>query len=125
MSHKTINGISMNEVVKEMREKSRANEFAQYRVDCSNCSLSILTGSHYREANSDLELCVEVAIKEKDFSKFLRVNPYEDEDEYWDSDYAIIHYLPLIGLPFLITQFLNCDEDEIHDKWKGFYLLGY
>ena len=125
MTHTTINGMRLNDVIREITLESRNNNFKRYRYNCDNCSLSILTASH--EFSSRMNT-VEVAIKTADFSQFLHVNPYEydseeDTEEYWDSDNAIMHAFPIIGIPLLLMQFAHCSEEYLNELWKGFHLI--
>ena len=127
MAHITINGMKLNDIIREITLNSRDNIHKQYRYNCDNCSLSILTASH--EFSSRMNT-IEVAIKTTDFSQFLRVNPWgdefeneEDEEKYWDSDNAILHAFPIMGLPLLLMQFAHCSEEYIEELWKGFCLI--
>jgi hypothetical protein len=127
MAHTTINRMKLNDVIREITLNSRNDNFAQYRYDCDNCSLSILTASHEFSSRKNT---IEVAIKTKDFSSFIRVNPFGDEyeneekaDEYWDSECAIMHAFPIVGLPLLLMQFSHCSEEYIDELWRGFYLI--
>ena len=127
MAHTIINGMKLNDIIREITINSRNDNFAQYRYDCDNCCLSILTASHEFSSRNNT---VEVAIKTKDFSTFLHVNPYgdeydteEDAEKYWDSDCAIMHAFPIIGLPLLLMQFKHCSEEYLDELWKGFYLV--
>lgn len=125
MTHTIINGMKLNDVIREITLESRNNNFKGFRYNCDNCSLSILTASHNFSSRMNT---VEVAIKTADFSQFLRVNPYEyeseeDTEEYWDSDNAIIHAFPIVGIPLLLMQFAHCSEEYLEELWKGFNLI--
>ena len=122
MAHTTINGMKLNDVIREITIASRNNNFKGFRYNCDNCSLSILTASHEFSCRQNT---VEVAIKTTDFSQFLRVNPYDeyDAEEYWDSDNAIMHAFPIMGIPLLLMQFAHCSEEYLDELWKGFNLI--
>jgi hypothetical protein len=115
-----INNMKFNDVIREITLNSRDNNFVQYRFDCDNCCLSILTASHEFSSRNNT---VEVAIKTKDFSQFMRVNPYEDDEEYWNNEWAIMYAFPIVGLPLLLLQFSHCSEEYIYELWRGFYLV--
>ena len=44
--HKIINGMKLNDVIREITLESNNNNFKGFRYNCDNCSLSILTASH-------------------------------------------------------------------------------
>ena len=127
MAHVTINNMKLNDIMREVTLNSRDDKFKQYRYNCDNCSLSILTASHEFSSRNNT---IEVAIKTKDFSQFLHVDPYRDNydtpeeaEECWDNDCAIMHAFPIIGLPLLLRQFTHCSEEYLDELWKGFHLI--
>lgn len=118
----TINNMKINDIMREVTFNSHKDISKQYVYNCDNCSLSILTASH---ADSSVNNTIEVAIKTKDFSQFMYVNPFKEEitEEDWYFEYAILHEFPIYGLPLLLLQFSHCSEEYLNDLWKGFYLI--
>lgn len=116
-----LNGMKLNDAIKELCIKSRNDESCRFTYECDNCVLSILTGSHYTTDDTRGKY-IEVGIKDKDDKNFIKI-AYPDEpidEEYYDSDMSIMHYFPILGFPLLVATFAHLPSDEINDVFLAF-----
>lgn len=118
-----LNGMSLNDAIKELTVNAKNDTHKKYAVECDNCILSIWTAAHYMEEDM-LGKYVEVALLDKEY-EYIHVFPadWESEfrtDEHWNSGFAEIAYMPIMGIPMLINTFKHLELKEMEDVWNAF-----
>ena len=118
-----LNGMSLNDAIKELTINARNDIHKRYEVVCDNCILSIWTAAHAMDADQ-LGKYVEVALLDTEY-EYIRVFPAEWEPEYrteehWDKEVSEIAYMPIMGIPLMINTFKHLESNRIEDVWNSF-----
>ena len=123
MDRIVLNGMKLNDAIKELTINARNDVHKRYAVECDNCILSIWTATHAMD-EEQLGKYVEVALLDKEY-EYIQVFPTWLEDrlrtvEEWDKQYAEIAYMPIMGIPLLINTFKHLDINDMEDVWNSF-----
>lgn len=121
-----LNGMNLNDAIKELTINARNDVHKRYAVECDNCILSIWTAAHYMDGDM-LGKFVEVALLDKEY-EYIHVFPTDWEpefrtDEHWDKECAEIPYMPIMGIPLMINTFKHLELDRMEDVWNSFYTI--
>ena len=118
-----LNGMKLNDAIKELTINARNDVHKRYAVECDNCILSIWTAAHAMD-EEQYGKYVEVALLDKEY-EYIHVFPtdWEEEyrtDEHWDKQLAEIAYMPIMGIPLMINTFKNLELERMEDVWNSF-----
>lgn len=121
-----MNTKELNEFLREITLATKLGELKQIFFECDNCTLSILTCSHFDSAEMKT---VEIGIKNKENTDFFKMpNGFYKDDEdykngYYDFNASIMHYVPIIGIPLVLKAFYHASEDDISNIYDSFEFI--
>ena len=118
-----LNGMKLNDAIKELTINARNDVHKKYAVECDNCILSIWTAAHAMD-EEQYGKYVEVALLDKEY-EYIHVFPEyieaeERTEEGWVNEYAEIPYMPIISIPLLINTFKHLELERMEDVWNAF-----
>lgn len=106
----SLNNYKMNMAVKILKQAITSEERKHFKVQCKNCTISIVT-ENFLGRNKGT---VEVALRNTDDSAWIIL----DKDGY-EEDRPIIPALPIIAFPAFVRQFNALEPEDFSTVWDA------
>lgn len=105
-----LNEYKMNEVIKILKEATESTDRKHFKLQCKNCTISIVTENFFGRNNGTIE----VALRNADDSGWIIL----DKDGYTENK-PIISTLPIIAFPAFARQFNSIEPKDFSEVWNA------